>query len=194
MSEDHHEDPLLGEADVVRSVFDTQKYSSLQQQQENITSSRVVTKFCNFGIVSSKSWSDTFVTVNGGVVRLYDSSESFMRDSHSHVLEIKLTKNHRASGISKKNYSKDIMKVIDFYCFYVEIDNGIFAPTKLLKIGSLDESVVRKLAVAVMSSCEASGRVHSPVDRLFARLDSRNSNRSRDSSLSSPPDVFSGTL
>ena len=108
-------------------------------------SATVVSKFCNFGMVSSKKWISTYLTILDGSVRLYDSQESCVNDPRSFVLEIVLGKNHRASEITRKNYSQDKMQIIDFYCFYIEIDNGIFSSSKLLKIGSLDQNVAKSI-------------------------------------------------
>ena len=108
-------------------------------------SATIVSKFCNFGMVTSKKWLSTYLTILDGSVRLYDSQESCVNNPSSFALEIHLGKNHRASEITKKNYSQDKMKIIDFYCFYVEIDNGIFSPSKLLKIGSLDQNVAKSI-------------------------------------------------
>jgi hypothetical protein len=107
---------------------------------------KVVTKFCNFGIVTSKKWNSTYITIIDGRVRLYDTEESCRENPHSHVMEILISKHHKATEIVKKNYSQDKMKIIDFFCFYIEVDNGLFAPTKLLKVGAMEEHVSRNLA------------------------------------------------
>ena len=36
------------------------------------------------------------------------------------------------------------------HCFYIEINNGILASTRLLKIGCLDEPVAERLREAIM--------------------------------------------
>jgi hypothetical protein len=105
----------------------------------------IVSKLCNFGMVTSKKWISTYLTILDGCVRLYDSQQSCVNNPKSFALEITLGKNHRASEITKKNYSQNKMEIIDFYCFYVEIDNGIFSPSKLLKIGSLDQRVAKSI-------------------------------------------------
>ena len=109
------------------------------------SSATIVSKCCNFGMVTSKKWISTYITILDGCVRLSDSQESCVNNPRSFALEITLGKNHRASEITKKDYSQDKMQIIDFYCFYVEVDNGIFSPTKLLKIGSLDERVAKSI-------------------------------------------------
>ena len=106
---------------------------------------RVVSKFCSFGMVASKSWSDTYLTIIDGIVRLYDSEETCRVDPRKFVMEIPLGRSHRASAIQKKNYSKDKMQVIDFYCFYLEVDNGIFSATKMIKLGSLSEATAQSI-------------------------------------------------
>ena len=115
-------------------------------KDRDFIATRVVSKFCSFGMVSSKSWSDTYLTIIEGVVRLYDSEDTCRVDPRKFVMEIPLGKSHRASVISKKNYSKDKMHVIDFFCFYIEVDNGIFATSKILKLGSLNEATSKSIA------------------------------------------------
>mmetsp|Transcript_19973 Transcript_19973/g.19282 ORF Transcript_19973/g.19282 Transcript_19973/m.19282 type:complete len:140 (+) Transcript_19973:75-494(+) len=112
-------------------------------------SGSIVSKFCNFGLVTSKKWNSTYVTILDGSLRIYDSQDSCTNNPHSHVLEIILGKNHRASEITKKDYSTDKMKIIEFHCFNVEIDNGIFSATKLIKIGSMDPRVAKSIADSI---------------------------------------------
>jgi hypothetical protein len=55
----------------------------------------------------------------------------------------------QASAIKRKNYSQDPLKIIDFYCFYVQLDNGMFNPTKELKIGCTERNTADKLIRAI---------------------------------------------
>jgi hypothetical protein len=64
-------------------------------------------------------------------------------------MQIVLDSKHQASDINKKNYSKNPAKIIEFHCFYIQQDNGIFSPTKLIKIGCLDYGTVRNLVDCV---------------------------------------------
>ena len=111
------------------------------QAEGNIT-----TKFWTLGLVTSRKWNSTYINVSYGRLNLYDSRESCISNPHTTVLSISLGKNHRVSEIKRKNYSKDNMKVIDFFCFYVEIDNGIFDVTRVLKIGCVNELQARAIA------------------------------------------------
>ena len=119
--------------------------SSDVTRASDFIATKVVSKFCSFGMVASKSWSDTYLTIIDGVARLYDSEDTCRVDPRKFVMEIPLGKNHRSSAIAKKNYSKDSMQVIDFYTFYIEVDNGIFSATKLLKLGSLNEETAKSI-------------------------------------------------
>ena len=118
--------------------------------------SPVVTKFCAFGMVASKTWDSTFITIIGNQLKLYDCEESSVRDPNSFVMQIILTPQHSTTEMHKKNYSLDKSKVIDFYCFTIEVDNGIFAPTKVLKIGSLHEHVTKLLIDAIADRTRSS--------------------------------------
>ena len=40
------------------------------------------------------------------------------------MLQIPLTKHHRASEIKRKTYVPDDINTIELYCFYIELDNG----------------------------------------------------------------------
>jgi hypothetical protein len=65
------------------------------------------------------------------------------------VMQISLSRNHRASDIRRKNYSQTPSKIIEFNCFYVESENGVFLPTKELKLGFLDRSTAETLQRAI---------------------------------------------
>ncbi len=49
----------------------------------------------------------------------------------------------------------DKLKIVDFFCFYIEIDNGIFFPTRLVKVGSADPGTVERLVKAIDLNTEA---------------------------------------
>ena len=82
-------------------------------------------------------------------MRLYADEQTAHSDPQNVVLKISLSKYHGASAIKRKNYSQDPSKIIDFYCFYVQLDNGMFPATKELKIGCTERSIVEKLIRAI---------------------------------------------
>ncbi len=109
----------------------------------------VAAKFCSMGVVSSQKWFQSYVVISDGSLKLYDDIKSYEMSPHNTVLEISLTRNHRASSIKRKNYASDTTKMVEFFCFYVEIDNGVFFPTKQLKIGCLHRHTAENLARAI---------------------------------------------
>jgi hypothetical protein len=106
-------------------------------------------KFCSMGFVTSNKWFPGYLTVLDGIVRLYASEQACQLNPQDCVLQIQIKKNHHCSALKIKNYSKDPMKIIDFHCFYIEVDNGIFMPTRELKIGCLDPVVAEDIRRAV---------------------------------------------
>lgn len=118
--------------------------------EEAFASAKVAAKFCNFGLVTSRKWTATYVTVLDGILSVYDSQESCIANPHNHVLQIPLTqKGLRTSPIKIKNYSKDPLKIIEFHSIYLEIDNGIFAAERLLKIGCYNAGDAQRLTHAI---------------------------------------------
>ena len=103
-----------------------------------VTSARVFTKFCTLGTVSSRKWSDTFVCIQDGFLRLYDSEETYRTNPANYVLEIFLDSKHQTSEIKSKDYSKNSFNQAIIHYTYLQIDNGIWAEYRLLKIGSTD--------------------------------------------------------
>ena len=110
---------------------------------------KVVCKLCSMGFVASKKWTAAYITILDGIVKIYDSLESCQANPLNPVLQIVLGSRHRASAVKKKNYSQDKLKIIEFFCFYIEIDNGIFAPTRLIKLASPDPVIVERLVKCV---------------------------------------------
>ena len=102
-------------------------------------------KLCNFGFVTSKKWIQAYITIVDGIFRLYDSQDSCVANPQSFVHQIVLGSKHQASEAKKKNYSTDPLKIIEFFCFYIQIDNGALLPTRLIKIGSADPSFIEKV-------------------------------------------------
>lgn len=134
----------------------------------DLIATRVVSKFCSFGMVASKSWSDTYLTIIDGVVRLYDSEQTCRVDPRKFVMEIPLGRGHRASTIIKKNYSKDKMQVIDFYCFYLEVDNGIPLSYPYLRILTLTNQFLSNTYSTTSSPAPQSFPPLIPSPILFA--------------------------
>lgn len=108
-----------------------------------------VGKFCSLGFVVSKTWFSCFVVVVDGVVKIYDSAESYYHSPQNHVLLISLSRNHRASEIKRKNYSEDSTKIVEFYCFYVELENGLFSPTRQFKLGFMNRNTAESISRAI---------------------------------------------
>jgi hypothetical protein len=106
---------------------------------------KVVIKFCNMGFVTSRKWTSAYMTIIDGIVRIYDSIETCHANQQNYVLQIALGRKHQASIAKKKNYSMDPTKVIEFFCFYIQLDNGAFLPTRLIKIGSPDPGLVERI-------------------------------------------------
>eukprot|EP01038_Epipyxis_sp_PR26KG_P008450 gene8450-11428_t len=124
-------------------------YSALNdpviQNDESYVAGSIVAKFCSMGFVTSQKWFSSYVTILDGIVSIYDSEKSYLSNPQNTVLKIALDHNFRASAIKRKNYSKDPLKIIEFYCFYIEIDNGLFMPTRQIKIGCLTQQFAEQL-------------------------------------------------
>lgn len=110
---------------------------------------KVFSKFCTFGFVALGSWDMTYLVVVPGALRLYDSEHTFIQDPAGFVLELNLTNESFTSQITEKDYSKDKFKPILLKSCYVLKDNGMWAPTKQLKVGSPDDITLRRLISAV---------------------------------------------
>ena len=67
------------------------------------------------------------------------------------ILEIKLTKDHQASAVKRKNYiNESFNSNADMFCFYVEEENGLFGGyTRCVKIGLLSRESADKLVKAI---------------------------------------------
>lgn len=100
--------------------------------------------FINYCYISSISCS-CYITIVDGIVRIYDTEEICQSNPLSYAFQVVLGSKHQASQAKRKNYSTDPLKVLELYCFYIEIDNGIFASTRLVKIGSPDPALIERL-------------------------------------------------
>lgn len=119
------------------------------QANQHFASGLIAAKFCTFGYVSSVKWFSCFVVVAEGQVRLYDDEQTFLSNPGNFVQKIYLTRNHQASEIKRKAYSQNGTGIVEFSCFYVQIDNGVFFPTKQLKIGCVSPQLAESLAKCV---------------------------------------------
>lgn len=104
-----------------------------------------VAKFCSLGLVASRKWFSSYITIVDGVLRLYDDKNTCTENPQNFVMEIPLDHKHRTSVWKRKNYSKNPYKVIDFYCFYIKKDTDGFYPKRELKIGCMDIDTAEKL-------------------------------------------------
>jgi hypothetical protein len=113
---------------------------------------QVYSKFCYYGFVGSNSWDITFTVVVDGVVRVYDSAETYHRSPEEFVSQITLTPQHTLSTILVKDYSKDpALNVLIHYC-YILADNGLWSPTKVIKVGASSRSEIDRFVSAVRQS------------------------------------------
>jgi hypothetical protein len=109
----------------------------------------IVIKLCNMGFVTSRKWISAYITIIDGIVRIYDSKETCQANAQNSALQIVLGHHHQASVAKRKNYSKDPLKVIEFFTFYIQIDNGALLPLRLVKIGSPDGGLIERMTKAV---------------------------------------------
>lgn len=119
---------------------------SVEFQQE------VFSKFCYYGFVGGSSWDITYIVVVDGVIRIYDSSETYLRAPEEFVSQITLTNQHTLSSILVKDYSKDPSLNVHIHYCYILSDNGLWSPSKLLKVGSSVRSVIENFVTAVRKS------------------------------------------
>lgn len=54
-----------------------------------------------------------------------------------------------ASVVKTKNYSRVEGKDLMIHYLYIEVDNGFWAPTRTIKLGSFDARVVQQIKTAV---------------------------------------------
>ena len=110
----------------------------------------VVAKFCSMGLVSSQKWFPCYISIIDGVLRLYDDEASSKMLPQYAVLQIPLSSHHQTSPIKKKAYTQNnANQAIELNCFYVQIDNGAFFPTRQLKVGCVDRAVAERLIRAI---------------------------------------------
>ncbi len=112
---------------------------------EGFVAATVICKFCNMGFVTSKKWTSVFITIVDGVFRLYASKEACTANSQDYLMKIPLTRHHEASKVKRKNYAPDRATVLELFQFYIQEDNGVFMPTRLIKIASPSPQLVEKI-------------------------------------------------
>lgn len=113
---------------------------------------QVFSKFCYYGLVGSHSWDITYLVVVDGVIRIYDSLETYQRSPEEFVSQITLTPQHTLSSIMLKDYSKNpSLNVMIHYC-YILSDNGLWSPTKVIKVGSATRSEMENFVTVVRQS------------------------------------------
>lgn len=125
-------------------------YDDLDEPTSTLITEKIFSKFCFFGIVTSKNWDLTFLVVLEGVLRLYDSEETYLQGPENFVYQVVLKREHLASTMYVKNYAKnEAMEPVMIHYIYLLQDNGLWSPTRLLKIGSLDVNVIKRITNAI---------------------------------------------
>ena len=102
------------------------------------TSTTCAVKFCSLGFVTSRKWTSVYLVIADGNIRIYDSEKTYMAAPLSFAEEIHLDRYHTCSAIKRKAYSQNGGSPVDFFCFYIEVDNGALQSTRVLKIGCLE--------------------------------------------------------
>ena len=110
---------------------------------------RVCTKFCSMGLVASKKWTDTYITIQDGYLKLYDSENTYRTNPTNFVMDIHLDKSYTTSTTKSKDYSQRPGNVALINYMYLQIDNGIFSPYRVLKIGAVEAAALDKLRKGV---------------------------------------------
>lgn len=96
-----------------------------------------------------KKWVSGYLHIFDGVARVYSDKESFDMDPDNSILDFVLQPGWRASEIKKKDYSKNPLQIVHFYSFYLEVDQGLFAALRKIKIGCTDLATAKTLARCV---------------------------------------------
>lgn len=123
--------------------------SELDNNSNVLFRSKMFTKFCTFGFVAIGSWDMTYIVVLKGVARVYDTEETYLSDPSGYVLEINITRQIFTSQIAEKNYSKEEGNPIIIHNCYIVKENGMWTPTKQLKMGTSDKSTLKRLINAL---------------------------------------------
>ena len=94
------------------------------------TSVTCAVKFCSLGFVTSRKWVGVYLVIADGNLRLYDSEKTYMNAPLSFAEQFHLDRYHTTSAIKRKAYSQNGGSRLDFFCFYLELDNGAMLPTR----------------------------------------------------------------
>ena len=111
----------------------------------HFVAAKVFTKFCSLGVVTSKKWNDTYMIIQDGFIRLYDCEETYKTNPANYVLQVYLDSKHEASETKSKDYSQTPPTQAIIYYMYLQINNGLWTPYKVLKIGAADVVTLEKL-------------------------------------------------
>ena len=100
------------------------------------------------GVVSSKTWSQCYLTIEYGILRIYDDKETSIRNPSHTIMQMVLDETRRPSHWKRKNYSNNASKEIYFYSFYILKENDFmnrFMYKRKVKFGSTDLEETDKL-------------------------------------------------
>jgi hypothetical protein len=120
------------------------------------------------GVVNSKTWSQCYLTIKYGILRIYDDKETSIRNPDHTIMQMVLDEKRRPSHWKMKNYSKSSDKVINFYSFYILKDNdfmNVFMYKRKVKFGSTTLEETDKLIRCIEANTKnkASERVKQNV-------------------------------
>jgi hypothetical protein len=127
----------------------TKMQDNVTPADEGVVSTVAAAKFCSMGVVSSEKWFACFIAIYNGVFHLYDSEQTFRQNPSGFIMQISLTRRHQGSEIKAKNYSENPSIPAELHCFYIEQSNGIFFPSKEIKIGSYSRASAQRIISAV---------------------------------------------
>ncbi len=115
-------------------------------EQAVLAAESVLSKFCTFGFVASDSWDLTYIVISDGLLRLYDSHDTYIANPSNYVYHVGLSRANAVSGINSKQYNSETTNE-KYFChyFYLEVNNGIWSNTRLIKIGGIDREAIERL-------------------------------------------------
>lgn len=127
-------------------------HEDVSSGNQTMVSEKLFTKFCIMGFVYAKKWDITYFVVLDGVVRVYDSEDTFRDSPENFVTQYLLSHTTQISPIYSKDYSKNSSNPVVIFYSYLLQDNGFWSPTKLIKFGSSDRSAVERVISSVKNS------------------------------------------
>lgn len=133
-------------------------YQTLSEHPAEVTEyeGEIFSKFCSYGFVTSRTWNSTYLVIRDSCLRLYDSKDTAEREPNNFVLELWLKEyKYGASIVKAKNYSQVEFKELMIHCVYLEVSNGFWAATRVLKIGAFDKRVIQKIREAIVVLSES---------------------------------------